>query len=127
VQFIGPVFGAAKARLLGESRALVLPSFGEGLPMVVLEAWAAGIPVLMSEFCNLPEGFAAGAAIDCGASAASIAEALDAMSRLSPEAWLAMSERATALADGPFSARTIAVRWGEVYARAIADCQMGSP
>lgn len=127
LRFIGPVFGAAKARLLGESRALLLPSLGEGLPMVALEAWAAGTPVLLSEFCNLPEGFAAGAAIDCGTSAASIASALEAMSRLTPTAWQAMSQRATALADGPFSARTIAARWGEVYARAIADCRTGSP
>jgi poly(glycerol-phosphate) alpha-glucosyltransferase len=127
VHFVGPVFGTEKARLLRESRALLLPSLGEGLPMVALEAWAAGTPVLMSEFCNLPEGFAAGAAIDCGTSAAGIAEALVAMSRLAPEAWLAMSSRATALADGPFSARTIAARWGEVYVRAIADCRTERP
>jgi poly(glycerol-phosphate) alpha-glucosyltransferase len=127
LHFIGPVFGAAKARLLSDSRALLLPSLGEGLPMVALEAWAAGTPVLMSEFCNLPGGFAAGAALDCGTSAASVAEALVAMSRLTPRAWLVMSERATALADGPFSAGTVAARWGDVYAQAIADCRTGRP
>ncbi len=31
--------------------------------MAVLEAWSYGLPVLMTQACNLPEGFAAGAAI----------------------------------------------------------------
>ena len=31
--------------------------------MVILEAWAYGKPVLMTPECNLPEGFAANAAI----------------------------------------------------------------
>ena len=35
----------------------ILPSFSEGLPMAVLEAWAYGLPVLMTDHCNLPEGF----------------------------------------------------------------------
>jgi len=62
VTFIGPVYGDAKARELAEAEAFVLPSQSEGLPMAVLEAWAAGLPVLMTEACNLPEGFEAGAA-----------------------------------------------------------------
>lgn len=127
LRFIGPVYGAAKDRLLCESRALLLPSLGEGLPMVTLEAWAAGTPVLMSQFCHLHEGFAAGAAIDCGTGASGIADALAAMSDLAPAYWEAMSERARALADGRFSARAIAVRWGEVYAQAIAECRTGRP
>ncbi len=34
--------------------------------MSVLEAWACGLPVLMTEECHLPEGFAAGAAVRIG-------------------------------------------------------------
>ncbi|MFZ4827090.1 MAG: glycosyltransferase [Phototrophicaceae bacterium] len=34
---------------------LVLPAVGEGLSMAVLEAMANGLPVLISEGCNLPE------------------------------------------------------------------------
>jgi poly(glycerol-phosphate) alpha-glucosyltransferase len=63
VLFLGPKFGEEKEALYRNCDAFILPSFSEGLPMVVLEAWAYGKPVLMTPECNLPEGFAAGAAL----------------------------------------------------------------
>ena len=66
VVFTGPAFGEAKDALLRSADAFILPSLSEGLPMSVLEAWAYGLPVLMTDKCNLPEGFAAGAAVRIG-------------------------------------------------------------
>jgi poly(glycerol-phosphate) alpha-glucosyltransferase len=66
VVFAGPAFGEVKDALMRRASAFVLPSFSEGLPMSVLEAWAYRLPVLMTEYCNLPEGFAAGAAVRTG-------------------------------------------------------------
>ncbi len=63
VVFAGPAFGASKRRLYEIADAFILPSHSEGLPMAVLEAWAAGLPVLMTEACNLPEGLEVAAAI----------------------------------------------------------------
>jgi glycosyltransferase involved in cell wall biosynthesis len=63
VCFLGPQFGDAKASAYQHADAFVLPSFSEGLPMVVLEAWAYRLPVLITPECNLPEGFQVGAAI----------------------------------------------------------------
>ncbi len=63
VVFAGPAFGEAKEALLRTADAFILPSLSEGLPMSVLEAWAYELPVLMTDECNLPEGFAAQAAI----------------------------------------------------------------
>jgi glycosyltransferase involved in cell wall biosynthesis len=58
VLFYGPAFGEEKEALLRGAEAFILPSFSEGLPMSVLEAWAYGLPVVMTPECNLPEGFA---------------------------------------------------------------------
>jgi poly(glycerol-phosphate) alpha-glucosyltransferase len=64
VLFFGPAFGEEKEALLRSAEAFILPSFSEGLPMSVLEAWSYGVPVLMTPECNLPEGFARGAALE---------------------------------------------------------------
>lgn len=63
VLIVGPQFGADRDATYRAADAFVLPSFSEGLPMAVLEAWANGLPALLTEHCNLAEGFAAGAAI----------------------------------------------------------------
>jgi glycosyltransferase involved in cell wall biosynthesis len=67
--FLGPRFNEAKAACYTNCDAFVLPSFSEGLPMAVLEAWAYGKPVLMTHECNLPEGFASEAALRIAPSA----------------------------------------------------------
>lgn len=76
VRFTGPVFGAEKTALLQAADAFILPSHSEGLPMAVLEAWSHGCPVLMTQACNLPEGFAAGAAVEIKTDPATMAPVL---------------------------------------------------
>jgi poly(glycerol-phosphate) alpha-glucosyltransferase len=66
IVFAGPRFGAAKRGLLMRCTASVLPSYSEGLPMAILEAWSYSKPVLATAQCNLPEGFAERAAIGIG-------------------------------------------------------------
>jgi poly(glycerol-phosphate) alpha-glucosyltransferase len=63
VHFIGSLFGDKKHAALRHAHAFVLPSLSEGLPMAVLEAWSYGLPVLMTDACNLPEGFRTHAAV----------------------------------------------------------------
>ena len=62
ITFPGPLYGKAKDEALAGCGAFILPSRSEGMPMSVLEAWSYRKPVLMTAACNIPEGFAAGAA-----------------------------------------------------------------
>jgi poly(glycerol-phosphate) alpha-glucosyltransferase len=115
VEFIGPVFGDAKAALLEAARFTILPSLSEGLPLSLLESWACGVPTIQTADCNLGEGLAAGAALECGHSAASIVPVLEAAAALGAQQWQAMSAAASGLAGGQFSLDQVALRWGEVY------------
>lgn len=119
VRFLGPCFGAGKAELLARARFLALPSLSEGLPMTVLEAWASGTPMLMSQHCHLPDGFASGAAIDCGTTPETIARALTSALGMEHPRWLEMSKAALALADGPYASASVARQWESAYAALI--------
>ena len=76
LHFVGPKFGTEKDTLLRTVDAFILPSFSEGLPMSVLEAWAYGLPVIMTPQCNIPEGFSVNAAMRTTPEVKSIAEGL---------------------------------------------------
>lgn len=79
VLFLGPVHGALKVGLLREASLFVLNSLSEGLPLAVLEAMAAGTPVLLSPACNLPEVAAAGAGLIVPLEFQDIARALESL------------------------------------------------
>lgn len=115
IEFVGPLYSDAKQKAYAEASFFVLPSHSEGLPMVVLEAWAAGTPVLMTVECNLPDGFSAGAALDCGFSAEDIGRCLDKALALPLNSRLQMAAAAIDLARGPFSAKVFADRWSQTY------------
>lgn len=57
VEVRGLVSGEDKRSLLLDADLLVLPSYSEGMPMSVLEAMAAGLPVVTTPVGALPEFF----------------------------------------------------------------------
>ena len=63
VVFTGLLDGDDKLAALAAADVLALPAVGEGLPMVVLEALASGLPVAISDECHLPEVVALGAGV----------------------------------------------------------------
>jgi poly(glycerol-phosphate) alpha-glucosyltransferase len=115
VVFAGPQFGEDKAASFHRATAFVLPSFSEGLPVAVLEAWAHGLPVVMTPQCNLPEGLAAGAAVQVDPEPASIAAGLWELFRMSDAEREAMGERGRRLVEERFSWPKIAQQMKAVY------------
>lgn len=55
VSFVGPVFGQAKLKLLGDAEVLLFPSYAEGLPYALLECMAAGIPAITTRVGAIPD------------------------------------------------------------------------
>ncbi|MEW6437677.1 MAG: glycosyltransferase [Pseudomonadota bacterium] len=117
IDFLGPVYGEAKQKLLREARFIILPSLSEGLPMAILEAWATATPTLMSAACNLPDGFTQGAALDSGTDREAIAAALRRAFALTESEWEKMSAAARDLAARRFSPRAVAAQWVAIYRR----------
>lgn len=76
IYFLGPQFNQNKDLCFAHANAFILPSFSEGLPMAVLEAWAYNLPVLKTKQCNLPEGFKHGAALEIETSVESVSNGL---------------------------------------------------
>ncbi|MCB5425831.1 glycosyltransferase [Altererythrobacter sp. CC-YST694] len=119
IAFLGPQFGPEKTALIGAARFLALPSHSEGLPMAIIEAWAQGTPTLMSRHCHLPEGYDAGAAMDCGTDPDEIAISLKEAFGQSQQEWQAMSQAASDLVRARFTPAVVAQRWGQTYSRLL--------
>jgi len=115
VYFLGPQFDDAKADCYRDCDAFVLPSLSEGLPMVILEAWSYGKPVLMTPECNLPEGFAAQAALRIETDVESISKGLKGFFEMSEAERQTMGQRGLALVQDRFVWPKIALQMQDVY------------
>jgi poly(glycerol-phosphate) alpha-glucosyltransferase len=115
VIFLGPQFGENKSACYCDCDAFILPSYSEGLPMVVLEAWAYGKPVLMTQECNLREGFVANAAIRIEPSAESIARGLRELFQTPSAERQALGDNGRALVAEKFTWPKIAADMKSVY------------
>lgn len=103
VEFIGSIYGKTKEWELCSANAFILPSFSEGLPMSVLEAWAYKLPVIMTDFCNLPEGFNTNSAIHIEPTPNSISEGLERLCKMNYVELDLMGDNGYALVKEHFS------------------------
>ncbi len=115
VLFIGPQFGYFKSASFQHADAFILPSFSEGLPMVVLESWAFGLPVLMTDECNIPEGFEKKAAIRLPLDTDGMVESIIGFIRLKPEDMLKIGMAGKKLVEEQFSWSKVATDMNDVY------------
>jgi len=115
VHLAGPCFGTKKDAAFRRADAFVLPSFDEGLPMAVLEAWSYRVPVVMTPGCNLPEGFQTGAAIRVEPNPESIVGGLTELFAMTDAERREMGRRGRRLVEEKFSWPKIARQMKEVY------------
>lgn len=83
--------------------------------MVVLEAWAYAKPVLMTPECNLPEGFAADAAVRMGTNVEEIEKGLEALFACDEADLGEMGGRGRKLVEGRFVWNSIAAHLKVTY------------
>lgn len=115
VSFIGPVLGDKKKEEYLKADAFILSSFSEGLPMSVLEAWSYKLPVVMSDQCNLPDGFENNAAIRVTTDAKSIADGLALLFSMKDEERMDMGENGYNLVKKAYTWDTIADKTIQLY------------
>ena len=115
VHFGGPQFGDAKQASYERAQAFVLPSLSEGLPMVVLEAWSYGLPVLMTPRCNLPIGFEYGAALAMDPDAVDVARCLGDLSAMSDDERRSIGVKGRELAAVRFAWSAVSTQMRQAY------------
>lgn len=115
VTFHGGLFGEDKLRMYATSDAYILPSHGEGLPMTVLEAWSWHLPVIMTPYCNIPEGFEAGAAIKVDDNISSIKSGLMTLFAMNDEQRKDIGNKGFRLVSEKFTWDTSAKKMIQLY------------
>jgi glycosyltransferase involved in cell wall biosynthesis len=115
VIFTGPLFGAEKATAFRNASGFILPSFSEGLPMSVLEAWSRELPVLMTAECNVAEGFATGAALRITPEPRAIATSLAEFIAMPDRERRAMGAAGRRLVEDRFTSARVATDMHAVY------------
>lgn len=115
VKFLGPVYGGEKRQLLAGADVFVLPSFSEGFSMAILEAAAAGLPVLLTDQCNFHELAAAGGAVEVSPDQAAVEAGLKRLLELSEAQRIDMGRRGMDLVSGSYTWPAIARQMLQVY------------
>ncbi|MBX3435501.1 MAG: glycosyltransferase [Pirellulales bacterium] len=115
VDLVGPKYGRDKHELICASSAFVLPSHSEGLPVAALEASSYGLPLLITDHCNLPEMFAAEAAVRIEPRPESIAAGLRTLASMSTADLRSTGARGRRLVEERFAWPRIAVQFVAAY------------
>jgi len=113
----GLLTGADKLAALADATLLALPAVGEGLPLVVLEAMAAGLPVAISDGCHLPEAVRAGAGVRLELLEGEAIAAVIAPLLADPARREAMGRAARELVAGRFTWDRVAAEMAALYGR----------
>lgn len=124
--FTGMLRGEAKLAALAAADVWALPSYTENFGLAVVEALAAGAPVVISDQVNIwPEIAAARAGVVVRCDAGELAAALDRVLD-HPEETRAMAERGRALVRARFAWPAVAAEMLAVYRAILGDAPAGA-
>lgn len=117
--FLGWVSGVEKERAFQLASAYCLPSYAEGFPMGVLDAWAYGLPVITTPVGGLPDIIRDGenALINNPGDIEALAKNIVRMTN--SEIRHSIASESVRLADGIFSVEEINKQIGNLYAEVI--------
>jgi glycosyltransferase involved in cell wall biosynthesis len=116
VTFTGMLVGADTRAALASADVFVLPAVGEGLSMSVLEAMAAGLPLILTPGCNLPDVETRGAGLLVERDVEPLGAAMQAL-LANPDRRRAMGERGRAWVRESFTWPAIAAQTEALYAQ----------
>lgn len=115
IDLIGPQFHNDKDLVFRCSDAFILPSYSEGMPMSILEAWSYSLPVLMTDGCNLTESFGQGAAYRIHSEVNSLSQEINGFLQLSSEDKAEIARKGFLLVKEKYTWSSIAVQFKELY------------
>jgi len=122
VRYVGPVHGEEKEKLFARTDVLVIPSHHEGMPLVMLEALARGIPVLATRVGAIPAVLTDGrqGRLVEAHRPESLAAAMNDLAS-DPRRRLAMSHAARELAVQRFTMNRLRLDYESVYSLLMTD------
>ncbi len=115
VTFPGMLRSELKWSALAAAEAFVLPSYSEGLSVSVLEAMGTGLPVIVTEQCNLPEVKQLGAGWLIQSNTASLTSSLQEMLTNSPILNRAIGARGRSFVAERYTWSTVGNQMAELY------------
>jgi len=116
VELLGWVSGEVKHKAFCEAKALCLPSYAEGFPMAVLDAWAYGLPVITTPVGGIPDVAEDGKnmLLFKPGNIDTLSEKLDLMIK-DDELRVKLSEESMKMAKGKFNLKTITAQVAGIY------------
>ncbi len=116
VTFTGMLRDSVKWSAFAAAEGFVLPSYSEGLSVSVLEAMGMGLPVIVTDACNMPEVVQTQAGWQIQQNAASLAGALDEFLVRTPEQNRQTGARGAQLIRNQYTWPNVARKMADLYA-----------
>lgn len=115
ILFTGMLRNELKWSALAAAEGFVLPSYSEGLSVSVLEAMGTGLPVIITEQCNLPEVKKLGTGWEIQSKSGPLASAIRELLSNSPDGNAAIGSRGRHLVLHQYNWSAVSDRMAEIY------------